>query len=235
MHKKRIAIIIGGTSDIGYAIIERLIEKYEIIFTYNKNFEKAESIQNYFVYNISFLKLDISSKKGMVNFIRKIKKYSNRIDKVVFNSAMLDQRRNFLNINYRTIKLIINTNCTGLFFLTQQLVTILKKRKTIVNFLFISSASSKTGGYLLSHYSATKSFMNTFVLSISKELKLYKIICNTLILDKVLTKGFISTLSFKIKKNIINKIRKPSEVAKKSEKILAIKRFDYSGNNYFLK
>lgn len=57
MHKKRIAIIIGGTSDIGYAIIERLIEKYEIIFTYNKNFEKAESIKNYFVYNISFFEI----------------------------------------------------------------------------------------------------------------------------------------------------------------------------------
>ena len=38
MHKKRIAIIIGGTSDIGYAIIERLIRKYEIIFSYNKSF-----------------------------------------------------------------------------------------------------------------------------------------------------------------------------------------------------
>ena len=74
MHKKRIAIIIGGTSDIGYAIIERLIRKYEIIFSYNKNYKKARSMKNYFAHHISFFKLDINSKKEIISFVKKIEK-----------------------------------------------------------------------------------------------------------------------------------------------------------------
>jgi short-subunit dehydrogenase len=235
MHKKRIAIIIGGTSDIGYAIIERLIRKYEIIFSYNKNYKKARSMKNYFAHHISFFKLDINSKKEIISFVKKIEKFSDRVDKVIFNSSMLDKRSNFMDIKYNTVKLMINVNCLGLFFLTQKLVSIFKNKKIIRNLLFISSKASKTGGYQLSHYSATKSFMNTFVLSISKELKAYKIICNTIILYKVLTKGFMLTSMNHKKRSKAPIIRSPSEVAKKCETILDIKNLDYSGRDYYLK
>jgi 3-oxoacyl-[acyl-carrier protein] reductase len=185
-------LVSGGTSEIGEKIIENLISKYKIIFSYNKSFKKAVLIEKKFNKQNTILKYkidlnDLSSIKKFSNFIvlRKIK-----IINFLHVANIHFDRGEFCNIKKKIFSEVIFGNCVGTFYLTQKVCQNMKKNKKKKNILFFSSQSAEYGGNKLSPYAASKGFINSLCRSLAKELGFYNINVNNLVLGKINTSSF---------------------------------------------
>ena len=70
---------------------------------------------------------------------------------------------------------MFNINVISLFEVIKQSLKIMKKNTKKKSILNISSFASKTGGFKISHYAASKSAVDNLTLSLSKELERYKV------------------------------------------------------------
>lgn len=213
-YKKKITLILGGTSNIGKALIQESDNSNEIIFTYKSSFGLASEIEKNFKSKIiKKYKLNFSNLKSIDSFVFSLKKLKiiNKVDTIFFNAAEIQSRKNFFSIKLSEQRKILISNCLNFFYLTQQLLKLFKNNKYLKKIVFISSKASIFGGKYISAYSSSKGFLNTFAQSLNNELdkKDFKIFL--FILYKVKTKGLM-----KSDKNLKNeKILDPNFVAKK--------------------
>ena len=140
-------LITGGTSGIGYVTLKKLVEKYEVIFTYCHNETKALAIAN--KYHIKGFYLDLESKTSIEELVDNI----NNID-ILINNAAIAIDNSFDEKTYEEFSKVINTNLTGTYYLTKLLS---KKINKEGNILFISSTNGIDTPYIESiDYDASK-------------------------------------------------------------------------------
>lgn len=212
--KKKIALIFGGTSGIGKAIIDEIIIDRKIIFTYRSNKIQSNILKKKYKENIyKEYKLDFANLHNINNFITRLKKekITRFVDTIIFNAAEIQNRKSFFSIKLTEQARILKSNCINFFYLVQQTLKILKKNKNLNKIVFISSKSAYYGGKYISAYSSSKGFLNTFVKALVNELDKKKFRIFLFVLYKVKTKGLD-----KSDKNLINRlVLEPSVVAKK--------------------
>ena len=135
--KKKLVIVSGGMSGIGFSIVNFLISKNYNVISLDIKKTKINNTSK-----LKFVRCDITS-------IKKIKKEISKInnDKEVeiiglINCAGITITKNSLNYNLKDWNKTIATNLTAPFFLTQEIVRCMIKNKTkgsIINFTSISS------------------------------------------------------------------------------------------------
>lgn len=224
----------GGTSEIAEKIIENLISKHKIIFSYNKSYKKANSIEKKFNKQNTILKYridlnDLSSIEKFSNFItlRKIK-----ITNFLHVANIHFDRGKFFDIKKKIFSEVIFGNCVGTFYLTQKVSQNMKKNKKKKNILFFSSQSAEYGGNKLSPYAASKGFINSFSRSLAKELGLYNINVNNLILGKINTSSFQRNFKKQSDEKIISDI--PLRRLGNFDDIANVVKFIISADNSYI-
>ncbi len=193
-HEKKIVLITGGTSGIGYGTVEYLLENgnYDIIVVSRKQ----ESIDSAVLKlgsnskNVKFLIGDVSKEADCKKIYNKIEKEYHKLDGLV-NCAGIIKLGGIEEQTLEEWNHSININLTGIFLLTKTLLPLLKKgtNTSVVN---ISSMSSERAGGSIA-YCASKAGVDMLTKYMGQELGKYNIRVNSVNPAAVYTNIYVAS------------------------------------------
>ena len=172
--KKKVAVISGGTKGIGKGLASIFLQNGIEVITFSRSKKNINSlIKDFRGYNKSLIcyQGDVASSRDVNRIQRLIKKQYKRIDFLVNNSGLAVVAP-VAKLKLNDWNRIIDTNLTGAFLLTKNMLPLLKKNSLILN---IGSMASKIGFPDWSAYCASKFGLKGFTESLREELRPKKI------------------------------------------------------------
>ncbi len=216
----KIALITGGSGDIGEAaIIELARQKCVVYFTYNSSKEQADEIVTKLSETgtkVVAQQCDIQNKTQVKALVEQIVETEGRID-ILVNNAGIYKDNLFTTMKDEEFEDVIQTNLFGTFYCTKAAVDNMYRNRSgvVIN---ISSIAGVTSSFGQANYSSAKGAVIAFGRTIAAELAPKKIRVNTI------APGLIeSSMVKRIPRNImkqtlsaipINRLGQPSEIAK---------------------
>ncbi|WP_424161621.1 3-oxoacyl-ACP reductase FabG [Bacillus amyloliquefaciens] len=174
---KKIAIITGGTGDLGQSLIDKLhLNNYIVYFTYFGNVEKAKMIEEKYP-ETKALKVDVREYSLVKDFIEQIYATHGRIDCLI-NNAGINKDKTISFMNQKSWLDVINTNLNGTFncckFVSKYMIK--QGYGSIIN---MSSVSGIKGIEGQTNYGAAKAGVNGLTKTLAKELAKYNVRVNS--------------------------------------------------------
>jgi len=164
---KKIIVVTGTSSGMGYAIANKLLTKGHTVIMISKNREKLEKSFNKLSGNKYMYVCDVRSSKDTKNLFKIIIKDFNKID-ILVNSAGVSIHGDFEKLSARDFDEVIDTNLKGTFNMCLEAWKLMKNISEghIIN---ISSISGFKGYPSGSIYSASKFGVNGLMDALSYE------------------------------------------------------------------
>ena len=194
MKNKKVVLITGGTSGIGFGTIEYLLEQgnYEIISVSrgDKNISLAKEKLGEKANQVIFLQGDVSKEEDCKKIYNEIKRNYGKLDGLV-NSAGIIKLGGIEEQTLEEWNNAININLTAIFLLSKTLLPLLKKgtNASIVN---ISSMSSNRAGGSIA-YCASKAGVDMLTKYMGQELGKYNIRVNSVNPAAVYTNIYVAS------------------------------------------
>lgn len=175
---KRIAIVTGGTGDLGESIIGKFHENdYCVFFTFYGNELKARLIEEKYI-GVTAIQVDIRNYKEVQKFINDIFLENERIDCLI-NNAGINKDKTISFMNQKSWNEVIDTNLNGTFncckFASKYMIS-----QGFGNIINISSVSGIKAIEGQTNYGASKAGINGLTKALAKELARYKIRVNAI-------------------------------------------------------
>lgn len=172
---KKVAVITGGTSGLGFEIMKNLMDQGYKVYSISRDLEKINSIKQEFQ-NVNFICGDVSNIADVKKLADTIKQKENRID-VLINNAGIIYAGGVECLSFEDWNKMFSVNVFAIFSCVKILLPLLKQgnESSIVN---ISSISSKITGSSIA-YSSCKAAVDMMTKSMTKELAAYKIRVNS--------------------------------------------------------
>lgn len=171
--------ISGGSSGIGYYLVEKFLQNDHCIFTtYKKEANKKNLIKLKKLYQkkLKFIKIDFSNLVKVKKIPKKILNFFNsKIDLVINNAGSYGEISSTINVNINNWISSINSNLISHYIICSELskkLIIKKKNVTIIN---ISGGGAVRPMRFLSSYCASKSALVRLTEVMALELKNSKI------------------------------------------------------------
>lgn len=160
-----VVLITGGTGAIGEALVREFAKTDDVIFTYNKNQERARELMGS---NILCAPMDIADIGSVEETVGNILREFSRID-ILVNNAGISLIKPFLDTTAEEWRRMIDVDLTGVFNVTRAAAPSMVNRKSgaIVN---ISSVWGVCGASCEVAYSAAKAGVIGFTKALAKEL-----------------------------------------------------------------
>ena len=207
MNERKVALVTGATRGIGKAIALELADNgYDIVLNYrNANDELKQTQKEIEEKNVNCFLVygDISKFEDCENIAKQAIEEFGRID-VLVNNAGITKDGLIMRMKKEDFESVIDTNLTGTFNMTRNVVPFMIKQKNgrIIN---LSSVVGITGNAGQTNYSASKAGVIGFTKSLAKEVASRNILVNAI------APGFIETdmtkvLSDNVKEAILNQI-----------------------------
>ena len=194
MENKKVVLVTGGTSGIGFGTIEYLLEQgnYEIISVSrgDKNISLAKEKLGEKANQVIFLQGDVSKEEDCKKIYNEIKRNYGKLDGLV-NSAGIIKLGGIEEQTLEEWNNAININLTAIFLLSKTLLPLLKKgtNTSIVN---ISSMSSNRAGGSIA-YCASKAGVDMLTKYMGQELGKYNIRVNSVNPAAVYTNIYVAS------------------------------------------
>ena len=194
MENKKVILVTGGTSGIGFGTIEYLLEEgnYEIISVSrgDKNISLAKEKLGEKANQVIFLQGDVSKEEDCKKIYNEIKRNYGKLDGLV-NSAGIIKLGGIEEQTLEEWNNAININLTAIFLLSKTLLPLLKKgtNTSIVN---ISSMSSNRAGGSIA-YCASKAGVDMLTKYMGQELGKYNIRVNSVNPAAVYTNIYVAS------------------------------------------
>lgn len=194
MDSKKVVLVTGGTSGIGFGTIEYLLEQeiYEVISLSrgDKNMSLAKEKLGELANKVIFLQGDISNEADCKKVYDEINSRYGRLDGLV-NSAGIIKLGGIEDQTLEEWNNSININLTGIFLLTKTLLPLLKKGRntSVVN---ISSMSSERAGGSIA-YCTSKAGVDMITKYLGQELGKYNIRVNSVNPAAVYTNIYVAS------------------------------------------
>ena len=213
----KVAVVTGGSRGIGKSICLKMAESgADVALVYATNEAKAnEAVEEIsaFGHKVTAYKCDVSQDLEVKELIRKILSEFGRIDVLVNNAGIREDKLAF-NMDYASFDKVIQTNLAGAFNMIHHTYLNFVKNNSgrIIN---ISSIAGLNGNAGQANYAASKAGLIGLSKSIAKELGRKNVTCN------VIAPGFIETdmtNELKNKQDVLqsiplNKFGSPEDVA----------------------
>ena len=207
MGERKVALVTGATRGIGKAIALELADNgYDIVLNYRSvNDELKQTQKEIEEKNVNCFLVygDISKFEDCENIAKQANDEFGRID-VLVNNAGITRDGLIMRMKKEDFESVIDTNLTGTFNMTRNIVPFMIKQKNgrIIN---LSSVVGITGNAGQTNYSASKAGVIGFTKSLAKEVASRNILVNAI------APGFIETdmtkvLSDNVKEAILNQI-----------------------------
>ncbi len=218
-NSTKIALVTGGVTGIGRAIVLRLTKDGFCVVVNYKNSEKEKEAfslmrdlqsQNKECF---LIKVDVSDENEVKEMIKKIRKRYKKLD-VVVNNAGINQTQNFRRLKLKDFDKIMDTNLRGAVLVTKYSLTLLKKSES-PKIIFVSSMNSFSGSPFRPAYIVSKIGVVGLMRSLALELA-PKISVNAIVpgyIDTQMLKFGREPLNKKTKRIPLKRLGKPEEVA----------------------
>lgn len=157
---KNIAIVIGGSSGIGYAIVNKLKENYFVI-----NMSRSKNNLSNNVY------LDLEDYNSVISAFSTLFFNYGQPSIMVYSSGYVEPQ-SIMDIDQKTLIKTININLLGAFYCTQEFIKISDKKKN-KKIIYLASTAGTRPQMGWSSYSSSKAGLINFALTMSEELKPY--------------------------------------------------------------
>lgn len=207
MEKK--VLVTGATGSIGEEIVKEYAKNgFFVYIHYNTNIEKASKILEEINHQGELISFNMQDKNSIRTALENLD-----VD-VLINNAGIIKDNLFFFMDDDEWEKVINTNLTGLFYVTKVISRnmMMNKRGSIVN---IASISGITGNSGQANYSASKGGVIAFTKTLSIELGRYNIRVNALapgIIESEMIENIPNVKEMK-KAIPLKRFGKPQEVA----------------------
>ena len=125
--KKQVAIVTGASSGIGLGITQALLQHGYHVIANSRNISKSRDLKD--SADLILVDGDISKIESAKKVVDTAIKHFKRIDLLV-NNAGIYIRKPFIDYTPADFDLMIGTNVAGYFFITQRVVTQMRKQKS---------------------------------------------------------------------------------------------------------
>ena len=164
---KKTVLITGGARGIGkYIALAFQREGYNVCITYNKSMADAMELKQI---GFDTYKVDVTNEREIIECVNEVVSKYGRIDCLV-NNAGISEIRLFTSITEERFKHMLDTNLTGAFSMSKNVIMksmLHNKNGSIIN---ISSIWGKSGGSCEVHYSASKAGLIGMTKALAKEM-----------------------------------------------------------------
>ena len=205
--KGKVAVVTGGSRDIGRAISVKLAkEGAKIVVNYFSSEtgakETLEEIKSFGGEAIA-VKADVSDQGDVENLkASAIEAFGDKIHILVNNAGGLFERRTLQEFDASFYNLVMDVNFKSVVFVTQAFESIMTKGGSIVN---ISSQAARDGGGGGSAlYASSKGAVSTFTRAMAKELGPKQIRVNALCPGMIATKFHDDFTKDQVRANVAN-------------------------------
>ena len=167
-------LVTGATGSIGEEIVKEYAKNgFFVYIHYNSNHQKAQNLLEEIDNKGELISFDIKDKESIKNSLENLD-----VD-VLINNAGIIKDNLFFFMDDDEWEDVINTNLTGLFYVTKVISRnmMMNKRGSIVN---VASISGITGNSGQANYSASKGGVIAFTKTLAIELGRYNIRVNAL-------------------------------------------------------
>ncbi|MBQ4849988.1 SDR family NAD(P)-dependent oxidoreductase [Pseudoalteromonas sp. MMG012] len=167
------ALIIGGTSEIGQAIINKLVESgYDVLFTYNSNEDKAKTVSELSPGKIKFCQLNLIDTHAVNQFASSLKTDFNP-DVLVNVAGITHDSLSFGDIQESLMK-VHTVNFLSPATVTARAAELMmaNRKGHIINISSVAAKSPKTGN---GAYGSAKAALERFTASLSVEIARFKV------------------------------------------------------------
>jgi NAD(P)-dependent dehydrogenase (short-subunit alcohol dehydrogenase family) len=161
-HNRR-ALIVGGSSGLGLELAQLLTSSYNVTVTGRRNPENK---------NLDFCGFDLSDTKNLTKSIDRLLEEVGRVDLCVY-AAGFYQEGTISDLSDEEILAMVNVGLLAPIFLLQRL---LKKQKSLKDFIAVTSTSQWTPRLLEPVYTATKAGLGMLANSLSCDARVGKVL-----------------------------------------------------------
>lgn len=134
----KVALVTGGTSDIGSYIVRYLsCHGYDVIFTYLDNYVKAMELSDSVMSqggNVSYFKCDVRIDSDIDRLYNNILVKYDHLD-VIVNNACFYNDDYYMNVSRESFISVVNTNMIGPFFVIQKFNDMIVSDGVVINML----------------------------------------------------------------------------------------------------
>jgi len=167
-NTKKIAIVTGGGSGLGYAIAEKFTQSGIETIIAGRDKEKLNTAKEKLGLLCHAMSCDLSDLSSIPGFINAIIKQFGQID-ILVNNAGINMKKEFTEVTDEDFQKIITTNLTSVFSISREVVKHMldKKSGCIIN---ISSMAAQYGLPKVIAYSASKTAIDGMTRAMAVEL-----------------------------------------------------------------
>ena len=171
---QKIAVVTGASSGLGAALIHALVAKGATVYGLARNLEKLDALQKQLGKTFFPVQMDITNQKAMAAWVKKT--FSDAyIPNILINKAGVGYFNKIDELPLQHWHDMINTNLNGVFYISSNIVPLMKKNTASCHIINIGSILGKTTRPDSAAYSASKYGIQGFSEALSKELRAYNI------------------------------------------------------------
>ncbi len=215
----KISLITGANKGIGFAVVSRFLSEGSIVYAgvrdKNAISDELQCLHVNYPHTLVVAELDVTDAQNCKEVIQTIKSQHQNIDILVNNAGKVTYEL-LPFINFDSFEEMVQTNIFGVIRLTQ-LAARLMTRQNKGSIINVSSIVSVKGAAGQASYAATKGAVNSFTLSIAKELAKNNIRVNAIapgmVATERLTKIATEKFSGQIDQIGFGQMAEPSQIA----------------------
>ena len=167
-NQQQVAIVTGGASGIGLAIVEAFAKQNIFTIIIGRDEAKLAAIKNQLGNRCTTISFDLNNLKSIPQLIENIVTEHGNID-ILVNNAGINQKKEFIDVTDEDFERILLTNTTSLFAISREVVKQMlpQKKGCIIN---ISSMAAQYGIPKVIAYTASKSAIDGMTKAMAVEL-----------------------------------------------------------------
>jgi NAD(P)-dependent dehydrogenase (short-subunit alcohol dehydrogenase family) len=166
--KRKLAIVTGGGSGLGYAIAEKFVQKGIQVIIAGRNKERLDSAQQKLGDLCHAISCDVTDLSSIPVFVQDVIERYGQID-ILVNNAGANMKKEFTEVTDEEFQRIILTNLTSVFSMSREVTKNMLQHKSgcIIN---ISSMAAQYGIPKVIAYSASKTAIDGMTRAMAVEL-----------------------------------------------------------------
>lgn len=187
--KEKIAIVTGGTGNLGRIIVKKLAENDFRVYIPSLNLDIYKDVfdssryenESYKLREIYSFYCDAFNEESVKKFINDIStREDGKIDFLINTIGGYQKQENIIDMGSDVLENMLNLNFRSAFFFSREVIKIMKKNNfgRIISIGAIAGLGISPGRFA---YSVSKSALVNLMDTVSEEMKMYNVRCNTIV------------------------------------------------------
>lgn len=162
-------LVTGASSGFGFAIAQRFAAQGKRVIACARRLDKLQTLQRQYPTNVLPLALDVRDRDACISILQRLPSDFAQVDVLINNAGLAAGLDAAHQANLDDWDAMIDTNCTGLVYMTRALLPGMVERNTghVINIGSVAGEFPYPGGNV---YGATKAFVHQFTHNLNADL-----------------------------------------------------------------